>query len=71
MDLDDQEITTPAPGLTGQGVDLALLSYGKGAKRVVSGRRQRLYLDSNTMLTAPGYDIEFTAADPDIAIENF
>lgn len=71
VDLDDEQITTPAPGLTGQIVDLALLGGCKRAKRVVSWRRQGLHLNGDTISTTSGNYIEFTTADLNITIENF
>lgn len=71
MNLDDEQITTAALGLTGQVVDLALLGSCKCSKRVVPCRRQRLHLDGDTISTNSDDDIEFTTTDPDITIENF
>ena len=69
MELDDEQITSPALDLTGQIVDLALLGGRKRAKRVVSWRRKRLDLDGDTISTGSDDHIEFTATDPDITIE--
>lgn len=70
MHLDNDQITTSALDLTGQIVDLALLGRRKRAKRIVSRCRKRLHFDGDTICTGSDDDIEFTATDQDITIED-
>ena len=70
MHLDNDQITTATLDLTGQIVDLALLGGRKRAKRIVSWRRQRLHLDGDPIWPGSDDDIEFTATNEYIAIEN-